>query len=57
MVTKEEWAELDRKVQGWIDWRGKKEMEKAARDAKAAAKKIEDDTRVSPEDMQKRVTI
>lgn len=28
MVTKEEWATLDRKVQGWLDWRGKKEMEK-----------------------------
>lgn len=30
MVTKEEWAALDQKLKSWLDWRGKKELEKAA---------------------------
>jgi hypothetical protein len=53
MVTKEEWDELDRKVEAWAKWR----LEEAARKARAAAQLVRDDAKVEPEDLRKPTTI
>ena len=57
MVTKEEWAVLDRKLKAWLDCRGKKDLEDAARKGREAGKRIMEDARPDPESLRKPMDI
>lgn len=48
-MTKEEWAELQRKVAAWERW----QLEQTAKRAKDEAQRVAEDTRVSPDDLRK----
>jgi hypothetical protein len=53
MVTKEEWAALDKRIEQWAKWHG----EKTAQKAKAAAQSVKEDARVEHDDLHKPTTI
>lgn len=57
MVTKEEWAALDKRLNDWMKRRGQRELEDAARESREAAQKIRDELRVDPETLRKPTTI
>jgi hypothetical protein len=57
MVTKEEWAALDQKLKAWLDWRGKKDLEDAAREGREAGKRIMEEARPDPESLRRPMDI